>query len=86
MEKLLIYKEEPVFPDVPMRVRATGTVVVSFVLSKNGDVECPMVISGPQMLRNVAIDAVRKYKYKPYLLNGDPVAIETTVSVVFDLD
>ncbi len=86
MEKLLTHKEEPVIPDTLMRARISATVVVLLVIDKNGNVSCPLVISGPQMLQQTTLDAIRKYKYKPYLLNGDPVAVETTVAMVFDLN
>lgn len=59
----------------------TGTVVVGFEIDENGKVLFPKVISGPVWPREPVLDAVRQYKYKPYLLNGKPVEVETTVSV-----
>jgi protein TonB len=67
-----------------MAARVTATVVLAIVIDKNGDVLHPKVISGPAMLRKPVLDAVRKYKYKPYLLNGKAVEVETTVSVTMD--
>jgi hypothetical protein len=83
-EKLLIHKAEIICPRIPMAARVTATVVLAIVIDKNGDVLHPKVISGPAMLRKPVLDAVRKYKYKPYLLNGKAVEVETTVSVTMD--
>jgi|GEM_PF-5674355 len=84
-QNLLIQKSEPVIPHYPMAARVTGTVVVLFELGTHGEVLCPIVISGPKMLQKPALDAVRKYKYKPYLLEGRPAVAETSTSVVFTL-
>jgi protein TonB len=54
-------------------------------ISKAGGIENLRVVSGPPMLQQAALDAVRSWRYKPYLLNGDPVEVETTVNVVFNL-
>ena len=67
-----------------MAARISATVVVDFRLGKHGDVLHPTLISGPAMLRKPVLDAVRKYKYKPYILNGKAVDVETTVSVNID--
>lgn len=67
-----------------MAARIKATVIVAFVIDKNGYVLRPKVVSGPAMLRKPVLDAVRKYKYKPYLLNGEAVAVGTTVSVTMD--
>jgi protein TonB len=83
-EKLLIHKAEIICPRIPMAARVTGTVVVAIVIDKNGDVFHPKVVTGPGMLQKAVLDAVRKYKYKPYLLNGKAVEVETTVSVTMD--
>jgi outer membrane biosynthesis protein TonB len=80
-EELLIQKIEPVYKHLPMEARVTGTVVIHFRLGKNGEVLCPRVISGPKILQQPVLDAVRKYKYKPYLLNGEAIVVSTEVSV-----
>lgn len=84
-EKLLIHKEEPVIKPKPMAARVSGTVVMAIVISKTGHVFSPRVISGPRMLQQAALDAVRRYQYKPYFLNKDPVEVATRVSIRFDL-
>lgn len=69
-----------------MAARVTGTVMIGMDIGIQGNVLHPVVISGPKMLRQAALDAVRQYKYKPYLLKGKPVQVETTVSVPFTLN
>lgn len=83
-EKLLIHKADPVCPHLVMPARITGTVVVGFDIDRKGNVIQPSVISGPAMLRKPVLDAVRKYKYNPYLLNGKAVEVETIASVAMD--
>jgi protein TonB len=67
-----------------MAARIKATVIVAFVIDKNGYVLRPKVVSGPEMLKKPVLNAVRKYRYKPYLLNGKEVDVETTVSVTMD--
>jgi periplasmic protein TonB len=55
------------------------------VISKNGMIENLRVLSGSPMLTQAALDAVSQWRYRPYLLNGEPVAVETTINVVFRL-
>jgi protein TonB len=83
-EKLLIHKAEIICPRIPMAAHVIGTVVVAIEIDKNGDVLHPKIISGPAMLQKPVFNAVRKYKYKPYLLNGKAVELETTVLVTMD--
>jgi outer membrane biosynthesis protein TonB len=80
-EKLLIHKVDPVWNHKAMEARVSGTVVVQFELGKHGEVLCPRVISGPQLLQQPVLNAIRKYEYKPYLLNGEAVLVSTTASV-----
>ena len=80
-EKLLIQRIEPVYKHLPTEVRVTGTVVIYFKLGKNGEVLCPRVVSGPRILQQPILDAVRRYMYKPYLLNGEAIVVSTLVSV-----
>jgi protein TonB len=80
-EKLLIQEAEPVYKHLPIEARVTGTVVIYFKLGKNGEVLCPRVVSGPRILQQPVLDAVRRYKYKPYLLNGEAIVVSTLVSV-----
>ena len=83
-EKLLIHKEPTACLNIAVVGEVKGTVVLVMEINKNGDVLHPAVVSGPALLRKTVLDAVRKYKYKPYLLNGEPVEVETTVAVQSD--
>jgi protein TonB len=82
---LLRKKTPPVYPSIAKAAHVEGTVVIQATISKAGLIESPHIVSGPVMLRQAALDAVRNWRYRPYLLNGEPVEVETTVNVVFTL-
>jgi len=82
---MLIQKTIPVYPPIAKAARVSGTVVLQATISKNGTIENLRVMSGPAMLQQAAQDAVRQWRYRPYLLNNEPVEVETTVNVVFTL-
>lgn len=82
---LLIRKVNPVYPPLARQARISGTVVLRAVISKDGSIENLSLVSGHPMLAPAAIDAVRQWKYKPYLLNGEPVEVDTEVQVNFTL-
>jgi protein TonB len=81
----LLDKVIPQYPAIAKAARIQGTVVLQATISKAGSITNLRVISGPPMLQQAAMDAVRSWRYRPYLLNGDPVEVETTVNVVFNL-
>ena len=83
-EKLIVHKAELACPRVAMPARFSGTVVVKVLIDTHGNVLQPRIISGPAMLRKTVLDSVRKYKYKPYLLNNTAVEMLSTVSVAVD--
>jgi protein TonB len=82
---LLIQKNPPVYPSIARTARVTGTVVIQATISKNGTIGNLSVVNGPQMLRQAALDAVKTWRYRPYLLDGEPVEADTTVSVNFTM-
>ena len=82
---LLIQKTTPVYPQIAKQARVSGTVVIQATITKNGTVDNLRVVNGPTMLRQSALDAVKSWRYRPYLLDGEPVDVETTVSVTFSL-
>jgi len=82
---LLIQKTTPVYPQIAREARVSGTVVIQATISKTGTIENLRAVSGPTMLRQPALDAVKTWRYKPYMLDGEPVDVETTVSVNFTL-
>jgi periplasmic protein TonB len=76
---------KPVYPPLARQARIQGTVVLHAVISKDGSIEGLTLVSGHPMLAPAAIDAVKQWKYKPYLLNGEPVEVDTEVQVNFTL-
>jgi protein TonB len=82
---MLLQKTIPMYPPIAKAARVQGTVVLQATISKTGTIEGLHVISGPAMLQQAAMDAVRSWRYRPYLLNNEPVEVETTVNVVFTL-
>jgi periplasmic protein TonB len=85
VEGMIIRKTIPTYPAIGIAIRQQGTVVLQATISKTGTIENLRVISGPPILRQAAIDAVTTWQYRPYLLNDQPVEVETTVSVVFTM-
>jgi len=82
---MLLQKTQPVYPPIAKAARVSGTVVLQATISKTGSIENLRVMSGPAMLQQAAMDAVKTWRYKPYLLNNEPVEVETTVNVIFSL-
>ena len=82
---LLIKKVQPTYPPLARQARIQGQVVLHAEISKEGTIQNLQLISGHAMLAPAAIEAVRQWRYKPYLLNGEPVAVETEVIVNFSL-
>jgi len=82
---LLIKKVTPNYPQLAKQARIQGSVVLQAEISKDGTIQNLQLISGHPMLAPAAIEAVKQWRYKPYLLNGEPVAVETQVVVNFSL-
>jgi protein TonB len=82
---LLTHQVKPTYPPLARQARIQGQVVLAAVISKNGSIENLRVMSGHPMLTQSALDAVRQWRYKPYILNGEPVEVETTITVNFTL-
>src|ERR1700757_4474105 len=82
---LLIKKVQPTYPPLARQARIQGTVLLQAEISKDGTIENLRLISGHPMLAPAAIEAVKQWRYKPYMLNGEPVAVETQVQVNFSL-
>ncbi len=82
---MLIHKTPPVYPPAAKAARLSGTVEVHATISKDGTIRDLQAVSGPEVLRQAAVDAVRTWRYKPYELNNEPVEVETTVNVIFSL-
>jgi periplasmic protein TonB len=82
---LLIQRVEPAYPPLAKAARVQGEVILSAIINANGQITNLQLVSGHPMLVPAAISAVRQWRYKPYLLNGQPVEVETTITVIFTL-
>jgi protein TonB len=82
---LLIKKVQPTYPRNALAMHVEGSVELMATISKTGSITTVKVISGEALLTRAAADAVKQWKYKPYLLNGEPVEIQTQVTVNFKL-
>jgi protein TonB len=80
---MFLHGAKPQYPAIAKSAHVSGTVVLQATISKTGTIENLHVITGPVMLRQAAVDAVSSWQYRPYLLNGQPVAMDTTINVVF---
>jgi len=81
----MIRQITPVYPQIAKTAHVQGTVILHAIISKDGTVQELQYVSGPALLMRSAMDAVRQWKYQPTLLNGEPVEVDTTISVVFTL-
>ena len=80
---LLIHRVEPSYPPLAQQARIQGDVVLTAIIDKDGNVQHLQLVSGHPLLAPAAIAAVKQWQYKPFLLNGQPVEVETTVTVSF---
>jgi TonB family protein len=82
---LLVHQVSPIYPRAALAMRIEGSVELTTTISKSGDITHVKIVSGDPQLAKAAADAVKQWKYKPYLLNGEPVDIQTVVTVNFKL-
>src|SRR5262249_3215640 len=81
----LIHQVKPVYPPLAVQTRTQGIVVLEAVIGKDGSIDSLRVLQGSQLLNSAALDAVKQWKYRPTILNGDPVDVITTIKVTFTL-
>jgi protein TonB len=81
----LVRRVEPVYPPLARTARIQGQVVLAAVISKVGTIEQLQVLSGHPMLVNAAKEAVTQWRYRPYVLNGEVIEVETQITVNFKL-
>jgi protein TonB len=81
----LMRKIVPTYPPLARSARIQGTVVLQAMISKAGTIENLRLLSGHPMLAPAAIEAVRQWRYRPYILNNEPVEVETQITVNFSL-
>jgi TonB family protein len=82
---MLIHKVSPIYPPRARANAVQGTVVLTVIIGKDGLIKDLKKVSGPEDLAPAAIGAVQQWRYRPYTLNGQPVEVETTVKVHFEL-
>lgn len=85
MQASLIRQPMPIYPQIAKTAHISGTIVLHAIIGADGTVQDLQYISGPPLLMRAAMDAVRQWRYKPTMLNNEPTAVDTTVSVVFTL-
>ncbi len=84
-EGMIVRKVQPVYPNMAKIAHVQGVVELDAVISKEGTIEKLQLISGHPMLAGAAIEAVRQWRYRPYVLNGEPIEVETRITVNFTL-
>jgi protein TonB len=84
-EKLLLQKIDPSYPEKALQAGLRGPVVLQAWIGKDGRIQELKLIRGPLLLGQAAFDAVRNWRYKPYVLNGEAVEAQTLVTVDFNL-
>src|SRR5271168_4936092 len=82
---LIIRRVQPAYPPLARQARIQGPVVLQAEIGKDGSIQNLRLISGHPMLAPAAIEAIKQWKYKPYILNGEPVEVETTITFNFTL-
>jgi TonB family protein len=82
----VIHQVAAVYPPIAKTAHISGTVVLHAIIAKDGTIEQLKVVSGPPLLLKSAMDAVQQWVYRPTLANGDPVRVDTTISVVYTLE
>jgi TonB family protein len=82
---MLISKTPPVYPIDAKKAGVQGAVVISAIIGRDGIIRDLQVVSGPDLLQQAAVDAVKQWRYRPYLLNDEPVEVRTTINIIFTL-
>jgi len=82
---LVIKRVNPTYPPLARTARVQGSVVLAAVIGKDGSIQNLHVLSGHPLLTQAALEAVKQWRYKPYILNGEPVEVDTQVTVNFTL-
>ena len=85
MAAKLIRQVTPIYPQIAKTAHISGTVVLHAIIAKDGTVQELQFMSGPPLLMRAAMDAVKQWRYQPTLLNTQPVKVDTTITVIFNL-
>ncbi|MGB8010267.1 MAG: energy transducer TonB [Terriglobales bacterium] len=84
-EANLLHRVQPLYPALARMARVQGSVELQAIISKNGTIENLVVLRGHPLLAAAAVEAVRQWRYRPYLLNNEPIEVETEITVNFTL-
>jgi protein TonB len=82
---MVLHKVQPTYPPLARTARVQGSVILAAVIGKDGAIQNLHVLSGHPLLQQAALEAVKQWKYRPYILNGEPVEVDTQVTVNFTL-
>jgi TonB family protein len=83
MERLLIHRVEPIYPAEARERKLQAIVALDLIVGRDGSVLSVRPLNGPDMLARAAADALRWWKFQPYLEKGRPIVVETTMAVEF---
>lgn len=84
-QAFLIHQVNPIPPPEALQKHVSGTVILHAIIAIDGRMKEVQVIRGDQILGEAAVEAVKQWLYRPYLLNGQPVEVDTTIQVVFNI-
>jgi protein TonB len=82
---MLLRRVQPVYPGIAKLARVQGTVVLQAMIARDGTIQSLRAVIGSPLLIQAALDAVRQWRYRPYVLNGAPIEVETQITVNFNL-
>jgi len=85
MQGMLVRRIEPRYPPPAIAARIEGPVKIRAIISREGIITQAQLLSGNPLLSGAALEAIRQWRYKPYILNGEPVEVETEITVNFTL-
>ena len=84
-ESLAIDRPAPEYPQMARIAHVTGDVILKITIDRNGEVTNISVVQGHPILVNSAVNAVKKWKYRPYVLNGEPVEVDSTIKIQYHM-
>ena len=82
---MLVYRVEPAYPTLMQQIRKSGRVELRAIIATDGSIQSLQAISGDPGFFQSALDAVRQWRYRPTILNGQPVEVETTITVIYNI-
>ena len=83
---MLIHRVEPTYPILPKQLGRSGRVELRAIIATDGTIQSLRVVSGDPLFYQSALDAVSQWKYRPTVLNGEPVEIDTFITVIYNID